>query len=74
MIDEEIELILFDLKFYSKQLSKYLRKQKNSNNHYDFYLEELLGYVDGIDETVSILRAFILDLEIKLLELKECDY
>ncbi len=74
MIDEEIELILFDLKFYSNQLSKYLRRQRNSNVNYDFYLDDLLGYVDGIDETISTLRTFILDLEIKLLELKERDY
>ena len=39
VIDEEIELILADLKFYSKQLSKYLRKQKSLNSHYDFYLD-----------------------------------
>lgn len=74
VIDEEIELILADLKFYSKQLSKYLRKQKSLNSHYDFYLDDLVGYVDGIDETLSTLRAFILDLEIQLLKLKECDY
>ena len=74
MIDQEIELILIDLKFYSKELSKYLRRQKSASINYDFYLEDLLGYVDGIDETVCTLRAYILDLEIKLLKLKECDY
>ena len=60
MIDNEIELIIYSLKFQSKEISKYLRKQRRTP--YDFYVDELLGYVDGFAEDLDTIKKYILKL------------
>lgn len=69
MIDEEIKLIIYDLIFQSKELLKYLKSLETGK--YNAYLDDIIHYAEGFEEDLQNIKHYILELEIKLWNLKE---
>lgn len=64
MLEPEIELILNDMYFHTKEILKYLRKSKR--DEYDFYMDDLISYALSTLEDVKTIKNYMHNLEINL--------
>ena len=64
MIDEEIKIIIDDILFHNREISKFLRKIKTER--YDAYLDDLIDYALCTEENIQIIEHYIFELEVKL--------
>lgn len=64
MIDEEIKIIIDDILFHNRKISKFLEKIKTER--YDEYLDDLIDYALCTEEDIQTIEHYIFELEVKL--------
>lgn len=67
MIDEEIQIIINDMFYHTKEILKFLKSLKVGK--YNTYLEDLTDYALCTAEGIQVIEYYIYELEIKLYDL-----
>lgn len=64
MIDEEIQIIISDILYHTREMLKFLRSKKVEK--YNTYLNDLIDYTLSTEEDIQTIEHYIYELEIKL--------
>lgn len=64
MIDEEIQIIISDILYHTREMLKFLRSKKVGK--YNTYLNDLIDYTLSTEEDIQTIEHYIYELEIKL--------
>lgn len=75
MIDTEVQLILSDMLFHTREMLKFLRRIKKGR--YDAYLDDLVDYALCTEEDIQTIEHYIFELSIQIEDLtnnNRCHY
>ena len=64
MIDEEIQIIIYDILCHTREMLKFLRNIKAGKNNP--YLDDLIDFALCTEEDIQTIEHYIFELEIKL--------